>query len=417
MAGHFRTFGNIYAASIHGATVYAISDPAHVRHVLVDNFQNYVRGQEAKRIALLMGNGIVASDGDFWKRQRRMIQPAFHRSVLSTLADLITSINAELLDEWRRAAEGGETINITRDLSEMTLEVTLRAIFGDDYAQVALAFSFLATEKARTFEFATEFRSASQVVLQIADKRRRQGAQGTDIFGMLMTATDRESGQSMSDQQLVNEIRTLIIAGHETTASTLNWMWYLISQHPEVEQKLAAELNAAHVNNSGPTHDVLAECIYSQKIIEETMRLYPALWLITRKAVGDDRLDDYFVPAGTQIYVAPYFVQRNPEQWREPERFDPDRFSDDLREERRQLRHIPFGAGPRTCIGEYLARLEMQIHIFMIAKQLRFQYSSHEPVEMDAGVNLRSKNDFIMTVQLNAGTTAPSSVPKTTIPQ
>src|SRR5579872_6920047 len=197
MAGHFRAFGNTYKASIHGATVYAISDPAHVRHVLVDHFQNYVRGQEAKRIALLMGNGIVASDGDFWKRQRRMIQPAFHRAVLSTLSELIIAVNMVLLGKWRHAAERGRTINITRDLSEMTLEVTLRVIFGDDYAEVAPALAFLATEKARTLEFAQEFRSASQVILQVADKRRRHDSQASDIIGMLMAARD-ESGQAMS---------------------------------------------------------------------------------------------------------------------------------------------------------------------------------------------------------------------------
>jgi cytochrome P450 len=197
----------------------------------------------------------------------------------------------------------------------------------------------------------------------------------------------------MQDRQLINEILTLIVAGHETTASTLNWTWYLISQHPDVEERLSNELN--NLTNLPELED-LPKFPYSRQIIEEAMRLYPAGWLMTRKALRDDRLGDYFVPAGTEIYVSPYFIQRHPDLWENPDRFNPDRFGPDNSKSRHRLAMIPFSAGPRNCIGESLARLEMQIHLLIIAKCLRLRYVQSRPLELDAGVNLRNKHDFIM---------------------
>jgi cytochrome P450 len=213
---------------------------------------------------------------------------------------------------------------------------------------------------------------------------------------MLMKASDRESGRVMGDRQLVSEIMTLIVAGHETTASTLNWAWYLISQHPEVEEKLSNELN----NLSGgefPSVDQLPRFVYTRQIIDESLRLYPAGWLMTRRALADDMLGDYFVPAGTEIYISPYFIHRHPGLWDDPHRFNPDRFGSDHAEDQPQGALLAFSAGPRNCIGELLARIEMQIHLMMIAKRLRLRYVQTKPLELDVGVNLRSKYDFIMT--------------------
>jgi cytochrome P450 len=185
----------------------------------------------------------------------------------------------------------------------------------------------------------------------------------------------------------------MIVAGHETTASTLNWAWYLISQHPEVEQRLSDELNTLPASSE---FGDLPGFLYTRQIIDETMRLYPSGWLVTRKALGNDRLGEYFVPAGTEIYVAPYFIQRHPDLWEEPDRFNPDRFRPENSRRRHRLATIPFSAGPRNCIGEHFARLEMQIHLMTLARCLRLEYIPSRPIELDAGVNLRSKYDFIM---------------------
>jgi len=210
---------------------------------------------------------------------------------------------------------------------------------------------------------------------------------------MLMQARDPQDGKLMADRQLIDEILTLVVAGHETTASTLNLTWYLISQHPNVEEKLSSELNTPAVSSE---FDDLPKFLYTRQIVEETMRLYPAGWLVTRRALHDDRLGEYFVPAGTEIYIPPYYIQRHPALWNEPDRFDPDRFSPENSQHRHRLAAIPFSAGPRNCIGALFARIEMQIHLMTIAKHLRLRYSQSGPIELDAGVNLRSKHDFLM---------------------
>jgi cytochrome P450 len=328
-----------------------------------------------------------------------MIQPTFNHESLGRSTQLITAVNTELAGKWQLATRRNASVNVTRDVSRMALEVVLRFVLGDDYERVGSHFDFVSQEPARNMEFALSFRGLGKTILQVIDRRRRDTATSTDALGMLMQARDAQSGQSMQDGQLVDEILTLIVAGHETTASTLNWAWYLISQHPEVEQRLSDELDTL---TTGFEFGDLPRFLYTRQIIDETMRLYPAGWVITRKALGDDRLGEYFVPAGTEIYIAPYFIQRHPDLWEEPDRFNPDRFRPENSRHRHRLATIPFSAGPRNCIGEHFARMEMQIHLMTIARCLQLRYVPSRPIELDAGVNLRSKYDFIMYPQAKA---------------
>jgi cytochrome P450 len=395
MGRQFGIFGDIYKASVYRTSVYVIRDPEFAHHVLVENWQNYVKGQAIRRVALLLGNGLMVSKGDHWKRQRRMIQPAFNHESVGHSIKLITAVNTELLRKWQLAAQRQDSVNVTRDVSSMALEVVLRFILGGDYEQVGFHFDLLSQDPARNIEFACSFRALGKIILQVVVDRRRMdgGVVSTDALGMLMRARDPQSGQLMQDSQLVDEILTLIVAGHETTASTLNWLWYLLSQHPEVEQKLANELNTLTTCSEFAE---VSRSLYARQIIDETMRLYPAGWVVTRKALCDDRLGEYFVPTGTEIYVSPYFIQRHPDLWEEPDRFNPDRFRPENSKHRHRLATIPFSAGPRNCIGEHFARTEMQIHLMTIARHLRLRYVPSKPIELDAGVNLRSKFDFIM---------------------
>jgi cytochrome P450 len=393
MGGQFKIFGDIYKASIYGTSAYVIRDVEFAHHVLVENWQNYAKGQAIKRVALLLGNGLMVSKGELWKRQRRMIQPTFNHESLERSTKMITAVNTELLKKWQVTAGRNETVNVTHDVSSMALEVVLRFILGDDYELVGFHFDLLSQEPVRNIEFARSFRALGKVIFQVVDRRRKDSATSTDALGMLMQARDPQSGQLMEDRQLIDEILTMIVAGHETTASTLNWAWYLISQHPEVEQRLSNELNTLP---PGSGFGDLPRFLYARQIIDETMRLYPAGWVVTRKALGDDRLGEYFVPAGTEIYVPPYFIQRHPDLWEEPDRFNPDRFRPENSKHRHRLATIPFSAGPRNCIGEHFARAEMQIHLMTIAGHLRLRYLASKPVELDAGVNLRSKYDFVM---------------------
>lgn len=392
MSRQFRIFGDIYKASVYETSVYAIRDVEFAYHVLVENWQSYVKGQMIERVALLLGNGLMVSEGELWKRQRRMIQPAFNHESVRALTNLFSTVNSELLKKWQTAARRNESVNVTRDVSAMAIEVVLRFIFGDDYERIAFHFDLLSNETVRDMAFARSFRALGKIILEVIDRRRKDPATSTDALGMLMQAPDPKSLQLMQDQQLIDEVLTLIVAGHETTASTLNWTWYLISQHPEVEERLSNELKLATFSEC----EDLSRFPYSQQIIEEAMRLYPAGWLVTRKALRDDWLGEYFVPAGTEIYVPPYFIQRHPHLWEEPDRFCPDRFRPENSKHRHRLATIPFSSGPRNCIGAHFARIEMQIHLLTIARYLRLRYIQSRPIELDAGVNLRSRYDFIM---------------------
>jgi cytochrome P450 len=393
MSHQFTRFGDIYRTSLYGTNVYVIRDPALANHVLVENAPNYVKGQFIKRVAFLLGNGLMVSEGELWKRQRRMIQPAFHPKSIGGLTKLIARVNLALLEKWQLAAQRSECINLTRDVSGMALEVVLRSILGDDYEEVGSHFDLLSKEPVRDLAFARAFRALGKVILQLADRRRKVPSATNDILDELLRARDPKSGLIMQDGQIINEILTLIVAGHETTASTLNWTWYLISQHPEVEERLSNEVNNL---TTIPELEDLPKFPYTRQIVDESMRLYPAGWLMTRRALGDDRLGDYFVPAGTEIYISPYFIQRHPDVWKEPDRFNPDRFGPENSKARHRLAMIPFSAGPRNCIGALFARVEMQIHLLTIAKHLTLRYVQSRPLELDAGVNLRSKYDFVM---------------------
>jgi len=393
MSRQFEVFGDIYKASVYETSVYATRDVEFAHHVLVQNWENYAKGQIIKRVALLLGNGLMVSKGNLWKRQRRMIQPAFTHESIGPLMKMISGVNSALLGKWQLAARRNENVNVTRDVSGVALEVVLRFILGEDYERVGFHFDLLTQEQARNMQFALSFRALGKIIREVIDRRREHLTISGDALGMLMEARDPENGQSMPDSQLIDEILTLIVAGHETTASTLSWAWYLISQHPEVEQKLSNELNT--LTACSELVD-LPRFLYTRQVIDEVMRLYPAGWLLTRRALHDDHLGEYFVPAGTEIYIPLYFIQRHPDLWQEPDRFNPDRFRPDQSKQRHRLATFPFSAGPRNCIGALFARIEMQIHLMTIAKCTRLRYVPSRPVELDADVNLRSKYDFIM---------------------
>lgn len=411
---NFVQYGDIYKASVFGSNVYVISAPECCERVLRLNWQNYSRkGQVVKRIALLLGNGLIASNGEFWKTQRRMIQPAFSKNSIAAFTSIITSVNAELLQKWKLAAERKITVNVTRDVSLMVLKLTLIAIFGDDYPAVAPDFNILAEETMRNLEFAAAFRPLGKIILELVEQRRRRNNTTTaDILGKLMEAKDRERGVPMPDSQLVKEIMTLVVAGHETTAGLINWMWYLLSRNTEVQAKLSTEFDQLSWG-AVLTLNALAKYSYTRQVIDEALRLYPPLWLMTRVAINDDRLGEFFVPARTEIYISPYLLQRNPHFWEAPDHFDPDRMNPHNGLDRHGLALCPFGAGPRNCIGESFARAEIQIHLMIFARELRLRYDEQKPPEMKTGMNLLSKEDFIMLPELKPAATS-ASVPRLT---
>src|SRR5574337_259676 len=372
---NFAIYGDIFSANLFGTNVYVISSPEHVEHVLRHNWENYKKGQAIKRVALLLGSGLMVSEGEFWKQQRRMIQPAFTHGFVSSFYTIMKNINHTLLEKWTRAAEQKECVNVTSDLSLMVLEVTLRAIFGADYPAIAPFFCIVHDNPNRNLEFAQKFAELRNLVFDIIARRRNAARAAdekpADMLFRLMQARD-PTGKPMPDNQLVNEIMTIVVAGHETTASTLNMTWYLLSQNVKVEKRLSAELETL-AGGAFPGIENLPSFSYTRKVIDEALRLYPAGWLLTRRAKKNDRLGDYFVPAGTEIYISPYIIHRRPDLWVDPKSFHPERFD---RESPRPNRAamLPFSIGPRNCIGEFFARTEMQVHLMIVARRIRMRY-------------------------------------------
>ena len=312
---------------------------------------------------------------------------------------MISTVNFALLQKWKNAARLRALVNVTQNVSRMVFEITLRSIFGDDYEAVAPKFEPLAQDAMRDMSFAQNLGSLRELVLTVVEQRRQEGRISSDTLGVLMAARDREHGRPMTEAQLAREVVNLVVAGHETTASLLNWMWYLLATHPEAQSRLGAEFDR-NPWEGNPRIELFTAYPYTLNVVEECLRLYPPLWLMSRKAVRDDMIGEYFVPAGTEIFMSPYLIQRSPQLWETPDRFDPDRLSSERSREWHELALCPFGAGPRKCIGDYFARVEIQTHLMMFANELRMTRAETGPPEIMTGLNLLSKHDFIMSPQI-----------------
>jgi cytochrome P450 len=401
MLRYFREYGDVYRVYSPGrrSHTWVISHPDDVKRVLVTNHRNYTKGVGLDRVRILLGNGIMVSEGEFWRRQRLMIQPAFHRRVVERFAGVVRDANMARLEHWDRVAAAGERLNITTEMSELTLEIVLRAIFGADLATLTdrhgdNPFAVVTREPARNLQFAFRFRSLAGLVADIV-RRRRDGAESGhfDFLAMLMAARDADTGEAMSERELTDEVLTLIVAGHETTASGLNWTWYLVARHPEAAARLRAEAEAR-----GELADFSLKSLesleFTQQVIHEALRLYPPGWLITRRSIGADRLGGYELPPGTDVFLSPYVIHRHPAYWEEPERFLPARFTAAAAERRPRYAYIPFVAGPRHCIGETFALYEMAMHVCMAARRFEFAYVDAGPVAVEAQINLRTARDL-----------------------
>lgn len=401
----FAEYGDTYRvyAPGRGSWTWVIHHPDDVKRVLVTNHRNYTKGVGIDRVRMLLGNGIMTSEGEFWRRQRRMLQPAFHRRVVERFAGVIRERNAAMLDRWALVAAAGEPVNLTQSMSELALEIILHAIFSADLRLLVsdLAdnpFMMVTRESKRDPRFAYEFRQLGKVVQQIVRQRRARGRREFDFTQMLMEATDPETGQGMSERELLDEILTLVVAGHETTASALNWTWWLLGLHPEFERAVHEEQD--RVGDLGlASYDDLDRLPVTLAVIQEAMRLYPPGWLLTRRAIGPDRLGGHGVPPGTDVFISPFVVHRHPAIWENAESFDPGRFGAERAKGRHRFAYIPFAAGSRHCIGENLATFEMLLHLNGALRRFRLRPVVPGPVALEARINLRPAQDIRMRVE------------------
>lgn len=401
----FARHGDIYRfySPARRADMWVINHPDDVKRVLVTNHRNYTKGSGLDRVRMLLGDGIMTSEGELWRRQRYMMQPSFHRRVITGFAEVMDSVNERFIARWEAQAGRGELVNVTDDVSELTLEIVLQSIFGNDLALLGEEtggnpFEIVAREPARDLKFAYRFRQLTRLVSELIARRRAERREHFDFLAMLMDARDKETGAPMSERELIDEIMTLIVAGHETTASGLNWTWYLLSQNPAAAERVHAELDAIE-DMPAPGLPELEKLGCLRNVVDEALRLFPPGWLLSRRTIEPDMLSGFLVPPGTDILLCIYLLHRHPRYWREPESFRPERFDAGHEDERPRFAYMPFAAGPRHCIGETLALYEMYMHLYKVARRFRLVHVHDRPVELEAHINLRTRHPLMMRLE------------------
>ena len=401
----FARYGDSYRvfSPTRKAYTYVVHHPDDVKRVLVSNHRNYTKGMGLDRVKILLGKGLMTSEGDLWKRQRYMMQPFFHRRVITEFAKTLDAANDRFIARWEALAARGEPVNITEEMSELTLDIVLRSIFGRDLDRMSEQaggnpFEVVTKNQERNLQFAFKFRSLAKIVAGLMERRRAEQEEHFDYVGMLMSARDKDTGAAMSDRELIDEVMTLVVAGHETTASGLNWTWYLLSQNPEAEARLHAEIDAAP-DMLTPSLAQMESLAYTQQVVNEALRLYPPGWLLSRRTIETDVLGGYDIPAGANVLLPLYLLHRDGRFWKDPEAFWPERFAPEHEAERPRFSYMPFAAGPRHCIGETFALYEMLMHLYKVARRYRLTYVPDKPLELEAQINLRTLHPLHMRLE------------------
>lgn len=410
-----REFGDVACIQPWPLRSYLLARPEHAKHVLVDNHKNYRKGivfQNLKRVA---GEGLILSEGETWKRQRRLIGPAFQRKRLEQMGPLMVQAIQDLVTRWDAERSDGEPFDVLPEMSKLALDVVSRAMFGTDLRDRADAFHVRVGEALEYSNylintlFPTPFwiptprnRRAhatrdwiDDVIRDMIRSHRESGEDRGDLLSMMLNARDEETGEGMSERLLLDEMRTFLIAGHETTGVALSWAFYLLGRDPEAAERLRAEVDAVAAGHA-PGFEDLPRLAFARRVIDESLRLYPPALATNREALGEDSIDGWRIPKRANITVSIWVTQRHPEFWEEPERFDPDRFLPERSEGRPRLAYLPFGAGPRRCVGEEFALMEATLALASIAQRFRVEAGSDRNVRPRPVLTLRPEEPILV---------------------
>jgi len=388
-----------------GRAAVFINDATEVRKLLVRHHSNYRKGPGFERVKMLLGNGLIVSDGDIWRRSRTMIQPAFSKKNVHRLISLMIDCTQKRANAWEGIAKAGGKLNITQEMSDFGLELILRTVFGPDYERRVIQngknpFAFLSRDSKRDLRVVMQLRELRELLLSIiAERRASDDTEHFDFLTIYLSATDK-SGNGFTDDELLDELMTLIVAGYETSAGTLNWAWYLIAGNAHAEEKLLQEARRELPEPSAIDKESLTDMAYAQALLEETLRLYPPVWLFTRRAEQDDAFMEFDVRAGADIYLSPYILHRSKEYWPDPGRFDPDRFGPDNEYKKGDRPYFPFSLGPRRCLGEYFSFLEMKVHLGLLVQKFHMTLVTEVEPKLELGINLRTQDDIFLLPSL-----------------
>ena len=411
-SGWAREFGDIFYYRAGWIHVYFLNSPELIESVLVTNQQNFRKDRVIQNSRWFLGQGLLTSEGGEWLRQRRLSQPAFHRERLALYARIINGCAEEMLDSWK----DGENRDVHQEMMQLTLRVVAKVLFSVDVKneskEVAAALNLLMKHSSGArmllppwvrylpLPFLIRVRRAvrqlDEVVYRIIRERRRSENDNGDLLSMLMSARD-EDGSRMTDRQLRDEVMTFLLAGHETTALSLSWAWFLLSENPEAENKLHHEL-ARVLDGKNPSFEDLPRLCYTEAVVKESVRLYPPAWSLARTAAEDFEIGGYLVPAGSNVVMSQWIMHRDPRFFPSPEQFDPGRWFEEHTQRLPRFAYFPFGGGPRYCVGASFAMMEATLLLAAIAQRFRLRMVPGHNVVPVPSITLRPKYGIKMSL-------------------
>ncbi len=383
---------------------YLINHPNYIRHVLVDNNKNYTKDTYSNRLfSKVVGAGLLTTEGDHWRQQRRMMQPAFHHTRIEQLDGMIVDVTQSMLDGWQRAFEANQPIDIAREMAALTLTVTTRSLFGvdlgDEVREVGEIINRAANDlekpsSPRLIQSAQEF---GEVIDRIIRQRKQNFRDGGDLLSSMILARDEHSGDGMTDEQLRTQVMTLMLAGYETTASALTWTWHLLSQNLASLDRIRSEVRE-NLQGRRPHYADLDHLPFTGMVLDESLRLFPPAWTLGRRAICDDIIDGFYIPENAVIAICIYVLHRHPNFWDRPDEFHPERFSPENSRGRNKFAYIPFGSGPRQCIGNNFGLMEAALVMACVLQRFELHSIPGMDVEPQAVFVLRPNRDVMMSL-------------------
>ncbi|MFE0641672.1 cytochrome P450 [Streptomyces sp. NPDC058877] len=417
MSSVAAAYGDAVRLPLGPKTLFFFNHPDHAKHVLTDNHTNYHKGIGLVHARRALGDGLLTSEGELWRSQRKTIQPVFQAKRIARQTGVIAEEAAKLVARLRAREAGGVLVDVREAMTGLTLGVLGRALLDADLdAFDSIGESFEAVQNQAIFEMMSlstvpawlplarqrRFRRAradlDRIVAHLAAERAAHPSEdGDDVLSRLIESTRREKDPATGRRRMRDELVTLLLAGHETTASTLSWAFHLLDEHPLVQERVREEVTEV-LGDRSPTMEDLHRLTYTTMVIEEVMRLYPPVWILPRAARESDEIGGFRVPAGADVLICPYTLHRHPAFWDAPERFDPERFAPDRAAGRHRYAYVPFGAGPRFCIGSSLGMLETTVVLATVVRELRLSKAPGYPVRPEPMLTLRVRGGLPMTV-------------------
>ena len=406
-----QEYGDITHFKMGPLRVVLLNHPDYIKEVLSTQHTNFIKGRPLEMIKELLGDGLLTSEGDFHKRNSRVIQPAFHRNMMNDYATPMTDYATRLVNSW----QDGMKVDMMEEMVRMSTGIAAKTMFNVDLDKEALEINkalddvmklfgritlplaeyLLKLPLPGTIRFFKAKAKLDKTIYSIIDERRRNPLNNGDLLSLLLQSQAEEGG--MSDQQIRDEALTLFLTAFDTTSLALTWTWYLLAQHPEIEAKLHEELDQV-LGGRMPTMEDYPQLKYTRMVVGESMRLYPPIYIISRQAIDDFSVGDYIVPAGTIVLVSPYLIHRDARFHPEPEQFNPEAWNERSGGQQSRYEYFPFSVGPRSCIGQHYAWLEGVLVLASIAQSWRIKMVPDYKVEIAQLLNLRPKNGMMMQV-------------------